>query len=153
MAEQPMTNDMLEEHSDTRNPILRRALIYTPAAVVTMGFFFFSLSGLLSGNAGAILPVVFLSLVGFALVYEAIASLRDLRAEPVVTEGEVDRVWKKSKLLMFVRQDYLLLQKQIFEVGPITAAELSVGQTVSIRHWPHTMRVVSVGRVRGDQKS
>ena len=153
MAEQPMTNDVLEEHSATRNPIVRNALIYTPAAVVTVGFFFLSLSGLLSGNVGATLPAILLALIGFALVYEAIAPLRDLRSEPVVTEGEVGRIWKKSKLLIFGRQDYLLVQKQVFEVGPITATELSVGQTVSIQHWPRTMRVISVGRVRGDQTS
>jgi hypothetical protein len=153
MAEQLIPNDVLEEHAATRNPILRNALIYTPAAVVTGGLFFVSLFELLSGNAGATLPTILLSLVGFALVYEAIAALRDLRSAPVVTEGEVDRVWKKSKLLIFGRQDYLLVQKQVFEVGPITAIELSVGQTVSIRHWPRTRRVVSVGRIRGNQKS
>lgn len=153
MAEQPITNNLLEEHSATRNPIWRNALIYTPAAVITVGLFFLSLSGLLSGNAGATLPAILLAMIGFALVYESLAALRDLRSEPVVTEGEVDRIWKKSKLLIFGRQDYLLVKKQVFEVGPITATELSIGQTVSIQHWPHTMRVVSVGRVRGDQKS
>lgn len=148
-----MTDDILEEHSSTRTPIWRNAVIYTPAALLVIWLFYWSLSGLLSGNAGATLPAILLALVGFALIYESQAALRDLRSEPIVTEGEVDRIWKKSKLLIFGRQDYLLVNKQVFEVGPITATELSVGQTVSIQHWPHTTRVVTVGRVRTAGKS
>lgn len=147
-----MTDNLLEQHSDDRRPIWRNALIYTPAALLTVSLFFLSVSGLISGNAGAVLPAILLGLIGFALVYESRAALRDLRSEPVMTEGEVDRVWKKSKLLIFGRQDYLLVSKQVFEVGPITATELSVGQAVSIRHWPYTMRVVSVGRLPSPDK-
>jgi len=147
-----MTDDVLESRSADRTRIWRNALIYTPAAAFTVALFALSLFGLLSGNAGAILPAVLLGLIGFALFYESRAALRDLRAEPIVTEGEVDRVWKKSKLLIFGRQDYLLVKKQVFEVGAITATELSVGQAVSINHWPHTMRVISVGRVRSEDK-
>lgn len=148
-----MTDDVLEQHSSDRFPIWRNAFIYTPAALITVGLLVVSVVGLTSGNAGAILPAFLLALIGFALVYESVAAIRDLRSEPIVTEGEVDRVWKKSKLLIFGRQDYLLVSKQVFEVGPITATELSVGQTVSIQHWPHTMRVISVGRVRSASKS
>jgi hypothetical protein len=148
-----MTDDVLEQRSDDRGPIWRNALIYTPAALLTVALFLLSVSGLFSGNAGAVLPAVLLGLIGFALVYESRAALRDLRSEPVMTEGEVDRVWKKSKLLIFGRQDYLLVNKQVFEVGAITATELSVGQSVAIRHWPYTMRVISVGRVRSTDQS
>lgn len=148
-----MSDDVLEERPSNRRPIWRNALIYTPAAAITVALFLLSVSGLFAGNAGAVLPAVLLGLVGFALVYESRAALRDLRAEPVVTEGEVDRIWKKSKLLIFGRQDYLLVKKQVFEVGAITATELSVGQTVAIQHWPYTMRVVSVGRVRTADRS
>lgn len=147
-----MTDDVLERRSADRAPLWRNALIYTPAAVIAVGLFFWSLSALLSGNPGAILPAVLLGLIGFALVYESRAALRDLRSEPVVTEGEVDRIWKKSKLLIFGRQDYLLVKKQVFEVGPITATELSVGQSVSIQHWPYTARVITVGRLRSSDK-
>jgi hypothetical protein len=143
-----MTNDVLEQHTSARRPIWRNAVIYTPAALIIVVLFFVSLFGLLAGKAGAILPVILLGLVGFAFVFESLAALRDLRSEPTVTEGEVDRIWKKSKLLIFGRQDYLLVRKQVFEIGPISATELSIGQTVSIQHWPHTMRVIAVRRVR-----
>ncbi len=143
-----MTDDVLESRPADRTYIWRNALIYTPGAIFTLALFALSVFGLLSGNIGAALPAFLLGLIGFALGYESRAALRDLRAEPVVTEGEVDRVWRKSKLLVFGRQDYLLVQKQVFEIGRITAEELSLGQVVTIHHWPHTMRVISVARVR-----
>lgn len=153
MAGQPMTDEVLEQRSSDRKSILRNALIYTPVALVALVLFMISLSALLSGNGGATVPVVILALIGTALVYEAVAALRDLRAEPVVTAGEVDRIWKKSRLLIFGRQDYLLIQKRVFEVGPVAAMELSVGEAVSVQHWPNTLRVITVERVRGDRKS
>jgi hypothetical protein len=148
-----MYDEFVERRTPTRSPILRNAVLYTPAAVVSVVLFMLALASLLSGNSGAILPTLLLAAVGFALVYEALAALRDLRAEPVVTEGEVDRIWKKAKLLVFGRQDYLLVQKRVFEIGAIAATELSVGQVISIEHWPHTMRVITVERVHGDSKS
>jgi hypothetical protein len=107
-----------------------------------------SLGALFSGRAGAVLPAFILAIISFAVLYELIASARDLRKEPVVVEGEIQRIWKKSKILVFGRQDYLMVDKKVFEIGIIAAEELREGQRVSIRHWPHTMRVVTVERVR-----
>jgi len=148
-----MTNDVLEQRSSDRKSILRNALIYTPAALVALVLFMIPLFALLSGEGGATVPAVILALLVTALVYEAVAALRDLRSEPVVTVGEVDRIWKKSRLLIFGRQNYLLIQKRVFEVGPVTAMELSVGEAISVQHWPNTLRVITVERVRGDRKS
>ncbi len=146
-----MYDEQLEERSSTRTSIWWKALVYVPGSAITTGLFVFALGGLLGGNAGAIFPVFLLGIIGFALLYEAVAAVRDLRAEPVVTRGEIQRIWKKSRLLMFGRQDYLLVAGKVFEVGPLAATELSVGDLTAIEHWPHTMRVVSVQRVRGDQ--
>jgi len=148
-----MTNDVLEQRSSDRKSILRNALIYTPAALVALVLFMIPLFALLSGEGGATVPAVILALLVTALVYEAVAALRDLRSEPVVTVGEVDRIWKNSRLLIFGRQNYLLIQKRVFEVGPVTAMELSVGEAISVQHWPNTLRVITVERVRGDRKS
>jgi len=87
------------------------------------------------------------------VVYELVAALRDLRAEPVVCEGVADRIWKKSRFLFFGRQDYLLVEGKVFEIGAVAATELQGGQRVSICHWPHTMRVITLERIREAPKS
>ncbi|MDA0351448.1 MAG: hypothetical protein O3A10_04430 [Chloroflexi bacterium] len=127
--------------------LVRNAVIYGPTSLVVVGLLLLALNALVGGNAGAVLPVLVLGIVAFAVVYEFVAAMRDLRAEPVATEGEAVRIWKKSKLLIFGRQDYLMLERQVFEVGVLAATELHEGQRVSIRHWPHTMRVITIERI------
>jgi hypothetical protein len=146
-----MSMEMIEERPLDRRLIVRNAVIYAPTSFVVVALLLLALGALFSGNAGAVLPVVILSIVAFAVVYELVAALRDLRAEPVATEGTVDRIWKKSKLLIFGRQDYLMLDRKVFEVGVLAATELQEGQRVSIRHWPYTMRVITVERIRDPQ--
>jgi len=143
-----MSMEMIEERPLDRRMIVRNAAIYGPTALVVVGLLLLALGALLGGNAGAVLPTLILGIVSFAVLYELIAALRDLRTEPVTTEGSADRIWKKSKLLIFGRQDYVLVERKVFEIGAIAATELQVGQRVSIKHWPHTMRVITVERIR-----
>jgi hypothetical protein len=143
-----MTMEMLEERGPNRPAIVRNAIVYTPLAAGIGALFLWSVFSLLTGNPGAIIMAFILGLIGFALVFESIAALRDLRSEPTKTEGEARRIWKKSKVLIFGRQDYVLVDGQVFEIGPVAATELSEGQRVSIRHWPHTMRVITLERSR-----
>lgn len=146
-----MSTEMIEERPLDRRMLVRNAVIYGPTAAVVVSLLLLALGALFSGNAGAVLPAIILGIVSFAVLYELIAALRDLRAEPVTTEGTADRIWKKSKLLIFGRQDYLMMERKVFEVGVLAAAELQEGQRVSIRHWPHTMRVISIERIRDEQ--
>lgn len=140
--------EMIEERSLDRRVIARNALIYGPTALIVVSLLGMSVNALVGGNPGAVLPGFVLAVVSFAVLYELIAALRDLRAEPVVIEGVADRIWKKSRLLVFGRQDYLLVERKVFEIGAIAATELKVGQQVSIKHWPHTMRVITLERSR-----
>lgn len=146
-----MTQEMIEERPPDRRLIMRNVVIYGPTSLVVGALFLLSLGALLSGNAGAVLPGFILAIISFAVLYELIAALRDLRKEPVTTEGTADRIWKKSKFLIFGRQDYLLVDRKVFEVGPIAATELQEGHHVSIKHWPHTMRVVTIERIRDEK--
>ncbi len=144
-----MTLEMIEERPLDRRLIVRNVLIYAPTAAIVVSLLLMSLNALfIRGNAGAVLPGFILAVVSFAVVYELVAALRDLRTEPVTIEGTADRIWKKSRLLVFGRQDYLLVDRKVFEIGALAASELKVGQQVAIKHWPHTMRVVTLERVR-----
>lgn len=146
-----MTSEMIEERAPDRHLIVRNVVIYGPVSAVILTLLFLAAGALFSGRVGAILPAFVLAIVAFAVVYELVAALRDLRAEPVSVEGECARIWKKSKFMFFGRQDYLLIDRKVFEIGPLAATELEEGQKVSILHWPHTMRVITLERIREEQ--
>ena len=143
-----MTTEMIEERPSDRGLIVRNVVIYAPTSLVVVVLFLLAASALFTGNTGAVLPAVILGIIAFAVLFELTAGLRDLRSEPVVVEGTAARIWKKSKLLIFGRQDYMLVGGKVFEVGVLTATELEEGQRVAVCHWPHTMRVITIERVR-----
>ena len=139
---------MIEERPLERRFLVRNILIYAPTAAIVLTLLAMSVNAIFQGRAGAFLPGFILGVISFAVLYELIAAIRDLRAEPVVLEGTADRIWKKSKLLFFGRQDYVLVDRKVFEIGALAATELQQGQRLSIKHWPHTMRVITVERIR-----
>jgi hypothetical protein len=139
-------DNLLEENLGHRVGVYRRALVFTPSAALFIVFFVIALLALLDGRLGAILGCVLLAVVAFALGYEAIAALRDLRTEPVVTSGQIQRLWTKSKFLVFGKAGYVLLQGRVFEVRVDTFMLLEPGQHLSIEHWPHTNLLVAMHR-------
>lgn len=145
-----MTSDMIEERPPDRGPIMRKVIIYAPTSLAVVVLFLVSITALFTGSTGAVLPAFILGLIAFAVVFELVAALRDLRKEPVVVEGTAARIWKKSKIIIFGRQDYLMVAGKVFEVGVLAATELQEGQRVAVRHWPHTMRVITIERVPDD---
>jgi hypothetical protein len=142
--------EMIEERPPDRGPTVRRVMLYAPMTAAVLTLFVISFSSLFGGNGGATIPAVLLGLLCFAVSFELISSLRDLRSEPVVVEGTADRIWRKSKFLFFGRQNFVLVNRKVFEVGVIAATELQLGQRVSICHWPHTMRVITLERIADD---
>ena len=139
-------DEPLQEQHNHRFVLVRKAIIYTPAALIATALFAVALSSLLSGNVGAIIGTVILAIIAFAVDFEAVAALRDLRAEPTVTIGRVQRVWSKARILFFGRAHYLLIKRQVYEVDGVAAAELADGDPVQIEHWPHTNIVISLRR-------
>ncbi len=134
--------NVLEERSNTRTSVVLRAAILTPTAIVLL---------LLLGLSASYLPASFLAVLvltlgGIPAAIEAVAALRDLRAEPTTTRGQVARLWKKSRFLFAGRVDYMLVDRKLFEVNPISAAELHEGDEVIVEHWPHTNVLISLQR-------
>lgn len=138
--------NLLEEHFGHRMGVYRRAIIFTPLAVGFIAAFAFAFLSLLSGNVGALLGSVVLGVIAFALGFEALAALRDLRAEPITTSGPAERVWTKSKFLIFGKTGYLLLKGRVFEIRVDTTMLIEAGTPVTFRHWPHTNLVVTLHR-------
>ena len=134
--------DYLEQREDHRTALIRRAILLTPTAIAITALLVYSLS------YGAWIPAFVIGLCTFAVDYEAFATLRDLRSEPMTTQGKIDRIWKKSRYLFIGRVDYMLVDRLLFEISAVSAAELRPGDEVVIEHWPHTTMVISLARTR-----
>jgi hypothetical protein len=138
--------ELIEERHGHRFAVVRSAIFYTPLAAISSALLAVSAFNLLTGNIGALVPAIFLGILAFATVFEAQANLRDLRASPVTTTGMVSRSWSKGRFLFIGRVHYLLVNGDVFEVNPVSAAEIAEGQTVEIEHWPHTHTVITMHR-------
>ena len=142
-----MTSILIEDRPHHRTVLLRKAILYTPSGVVATGLFLLAFFNLVTGNVGAIFAAILLGLIAFAVDFEALGSIRDLRGEPVTTEGPVLRSWTKARIAIFGHVHYLLLARRVFEVNAVTALEVSEGDRVRVMHWPHTNTVISVHRL------
>ena len=139
-----MSARLLEERPGHRAGLVRKAITHTPAAAVALALTASALLSLLQGNLGALIGLVIIGGLSFALSFQAVAALSDLRAAPVTTRDRVARVWTKSRILFFGRVHYLLVERRVFEIGPLAEAELREGDEVEIVHWPHTNVLVSL---------
>lgn len=144
MAREARRDDRyLEQRDNHRAIVVRRAIIFTPGAIILTGLFLFSLMHLWS----SIIMAILVGIAALAVNIEAISALRDLGDEPVTSRGRINRLWSKARFLFFGRVHYLLLDRKLFEVDPIAAAELQPGDEVEIRHWPHTNVIITLERV------
>jgi hypothetical protein len=144
MAREAARDDRyLEQRHNHRMILIRRALIFTPMAILFTGLFVFSLMHLWSSIVMAIL----VGIAALAVDVEAISALRDLRSQPISTRGRVDRLWSKARFLFFGRVHYMLVERKLFEVDAIAAAEVQLGDEVEIHHWPHTHIIITLERI------
>jgi len=131
---------ILEERTNSRASVIRRAVLLTPAAIVLLILLAFSVTYL----PRSIMAVIILSLGAIPASIEAVAAVRDLSAAPITTHGRINRLWKKSRYLVVGRVDYALVGRRLFELQALTAMQLAEGDDVVIEHWPHTNIVVSL---------
>ncbi len=148
MTNPTTSNELIEERHGHRSVIVRSAIFYTPLAIVSGALFLVAAYNLLTGGLAALIPTIFLGILGFATIFEAQANLRDLRSEPTVTRGPVMRSWNKGRFLIIGRVHYLLVEQRVFEVNPISAAEVEEGRYVEITHWPHSNTLITLYRSR-----
>jgi hypothetical protein len=134
----------LEWRENHRQQVVHRALLYTPGAIVLTGLAVWAALGLWS----TIVMFVILGIAAVAIDIEALSALRDLGSRPVRTVGLIQRSWTKSRFLFFGRVHYLIVERRLFEISPLTAAELNRGDEVRIEHWPHSNVIVSLERLR-----
>ncbi len=138
-----MNGDVIEAQAKHRMLLLRRVVLFTPSAVAATALLAYAALSLPS----SVIMVIVVALFTVPLDMEAVAALRDLRSQPVVTEGRIERKWSKARFAFFGHVHYLLVDKKLFEVGPVAGLELQLGDQVRVEHWPHSHMLVSVARV------
>ena len=142
-----MNPTMIEERPEHRRAVVRKAILYTPAAVLALALTSYAIGNVVTGALGGVFLLIIAGVVTFALMFEWIAALRDLRTQPITTAGEVRNLWTRSRTLWFGTVRYLKVERRIFEVGPVAYDELRQGDTVEVVHWPHTLSIVTLQRL------
>ena len=139
---------MEEGISAARHHLIRDAVIYTPLLVLFLALWVATLAGIVAqGGGGAIFLLALLTIMVFLAGFQSIQSLRDLRSEPVTSEGPVARKWRRAEFLLFPAH-YLYVNKNIFKVPPLIYQHIAIGDIVAITHYRHTTTVVAVKRLR-----
>ena len=147
-----MPDLLIEERHDHHARLVRSLLIYGPGGVFATILFAIAAFNLLTGNIGAIFATAIMALIAFAIDYEAFSAVRDLRSEPVVTEGPILRKWSKGRVAFLGRVHYVLIGRKVFEVGAVASAELQDGDVLRITHWPHSNGVITIHRISTGQR-
>jgi len=144
--------ELLEERRRHRLRLIRMALLYTPGAVFVLVLFGISMTSLFQGKAGAIIPAFILGLVGTALVFQSVAALRDLRAQPRTTTGTIRRAWSKGMMLGFFRTYYVHVDRAVFDISIVSFAQVQEGDRIEVYHWPHTKTVITVHKLKAERE-
>ena len=139
-----MRHEMISEMPASRQKLWRMAALYVPLTVGALVLTGISLRALAGGSGGAVIPLTILLIIAGALLFQAMTALRDLRAQPMFTRGEVQRTWSKGGVLWLFRSHYVMIDRQVFVMEPEVWVLLGEGDIVECHHWPHTKTLIRV---------
>lgn len=148
-----MPHELIGEMPRHRWTVRRMALMYVPLTIGALALTGISLRALLEGSYGAVIPLTILLVVTGAVTFQAVAALRDLRAQPMFTRGEIVRAWAKGGMLWLFRSHYILVNGKVFVLAPEIWIQLAEGDVVECHHWPHTKTLIRVMLLRGEDAS
>ena len=145
-----MRHEIIGENAGHRRTLLRMVAMYAPLAAGAGVLSLISLSAVLGGSYGAVVPLIILLLVTGASLVQAASAMRDQRARPTFTRGQVTRLWTKGGLFWFFRSHYATVNRQIFVMAPEIWVQIAEENTVELHHWPHTRTVIRAVLLSGD---
>ena len=130
-----------------RRQILRSALGWAPLFVFFTTVAVFFLVRAVTETGGAWIGFAIMGLIALLTLPLLVAALRDLRTDPVETEGAVQRKWRKNDFFI-AKSHYLMVGKRVFRVAGHVWLEMpDVPGRVLLLHYPHTNTVVDWQRV------
>ena len=144
---------MAAKRPSARASVLRSALLISPFLAVTLIALTFLILDVAAEEAsgGRIVGLVLVSSVTLLLGYQVIQSVRDLFSQTVETVGIVERRWSRSDFFLF-RNSYVFVGKDVYRITPEEYFEIELGDTVRVRHYPHTSTIEEIEVVaRADQ--
>ena len=144
--------ELVGENQGHKRTLQRMVLMYGPLTLAAIALLMLPLTSLLGGRYGAVIPLVIIIVVILALAFQAMMALRDLRARPLFTRGEVQRSWSKGGLLWFFRSHFLMVNRQVFVVPPEMWVRVGEGEMVEAHHWPHTRTVIRLILLHGSEE-
>lgn len=150
--EEQFRYELVGENPGHRRTLQRMLLMYGPLTLAALALLQVPLFSLLNGTIGAILPLVIVGVVVVALAFQATMAIRDLRAAPLFTRGEIQRSWSKGGLLWFFRSHFVMVNRQVFVVPPEMWVRVGEGEMVEAHHWPHTRTVIRMILLHGSDE-
>ena len=151
MTNQPRTRiEVIGETPGHRGTLGRMVVMYSLLSAGGGAISLISLSAVLAGSYGALIPLTLLLLVTGAACVQFVTAALDLRAKQTFTSGEVRRLWTKGGLLWFFRSHYVMVERRVFVMSPDVWVQLSEGNTVELHHWPHTRTLIRSVLISGE---
>ena len=144
--------ELVGENAAHRRTLQRMLLMYGPLTLAGIALLMVPLSSFLDGRYGAVLPLTIIAVIILALAFQTIGALGDLRAEPLFTRGEIQRMWTKGGLLWFFRSHFVMVNRQVFVVPPEMWVRVGEGEMVEAHHWPHTHTVIRLVLLHGSDE-
>ena len=130
-----------------RSIVIRQAVLLTPIAVASAVVAVNALLKVFDGNGGFAIMLVFFGFLAFLFGYQALQYLRDLRAQPVVLEGELTKKWSKGNIFFFLLPSfYISCGRKIFTISKKEYGILLEEDRLRIRHYPHSLTVETLER-------
>ncbi|HXH20550.1 MAG TPA: hypothetical protein VNN10_00880 [Dehalococcoidia bacterium] len=124
-----------------------QALIFTPLAFVMAAGVIYASLKVASGETGYIVMLTITGILFLVFTYQSLHYLRDMRTEPIVSEGEVSKKWSKGNLFFFFMPGYYIAVKgQIYTITRDQYRGLLEDDLVRISHYPHSLTVERVER-------
>jgi hypothetical protein len=131
-----------------RGQLVRHAILYSALALPL-------LAGVVIGIINLYIPLLIASAIfGTAAGFLALHHIRDLSAEPVMTEGEITKKWTKGNILFFFMHGYYIaVQGNIYSIRHAEYVSLLERDLVRVHHFPHSLTVGYLERYDEVEKS
>ena len=125
-----------------RGRVIRMAVFYSFWAGLSGVLVAMALYKVVSGDSGLLVMLMVFGFFGLLTAYHANQYLRDVKARPVVHEGDIMRKWHKGNLLFFLLPSfYIMVQGKIYSVTRQEYALLLEDDLVRITCYPHSLTV------------
>jgi hypothetical protein len=135
------------QRTNKRGRVVFQAVVFSALfAIVAAGFAYLTYQ-MLVVSFGSIVGVLITLFLGSVLGLQAYQYVRDVNAEPVLTEGEIGKKWSKASFFFFFMPAfYIAVKGKIYSISKADYAGIIEGDLVRVLHYPHSLTVETLER-------